>query len=585
MAGYLVESNIYSPAISKVDANNDEANLQLANRTRYLNNALNNLSNYLGTVKDDLDIQIEELTDRINKIRAVIGDGGESPSDISTSDDVVRAVEKLLHDVSTLETLMTTHKHNYAGASKSGGPAAQVQIVDDVINRLSLVGTEASSPNNLKRNSQIYIEENGIHADVFYGNLEGIADAAETLAAEPNISLSGDVIGSATFTGNKDLNITTSLKDQNISPGEYGETSNYTLSLDGSMIIPSITVNAAGVITAIQNRVVQLPSNLGTNNSISAKQDLRKVFLVGADTQGRYASTYSQSGVYAKDNHLYSNNDEVVTINDRQDLLNKTINGYIPNDAMEYTVDNTIGGTLDSNSLITSNAVARHTHNYASSKNPSGDAETIEINPQENEETYRVVINKNNKLYQSAIEVTNSSLKSNTLIATDNMFIPGGKIWIENVEPSDDSGGNMFPGDFLNPDDYVKRVSTEQLHKTANSCLAGQLLSYRSEGYTLADNSSKNTSKNLAIALEDSNDKKTMNVMILGLYNLGTEYYDGADAYVGKKGDIIYGKPMDDNIVIRKIGYVRNNYLVFQPGDSENYEKVEFLERAFELAF
>ena len=121
MAGYLVENNTYSPAISKVDAANDEANLQLANRTKYLNNALNNLTNYLGTLKDEQDIKIEELSDRINKIRAVIGEGSSSSS-ISTSDDVVRAVQRLLNDVSELENTLRNHTHPYAGSSKAGGP-------------------------------------------------------------------------------------------------------------------------------------------------------------------------------------------------------------------------------------------------------------------------------------------------------------------------------------------------------------------------------------------------------------------------------------------------------------------------------
>ncbi len=578
MTGYLVEDNIYSPAISRVDDNNDVANLQLANRTRYLNNALNNLSNYLSSVKDDTDIQIEELTKRVNQIRAVIGEGASS-STISTSDDVVKAVNKLLKDVSDLELLLQNHTHNYAGSSKPAGPAAEVNIVDDPVNKLSLLGTDQSHINNVKRNPQIYMEENDLYADVFHGYLDGEAAAAESLSHSPNISLSGDVRGSANFSGNNDINIITSLQEQNVSPGEYGEASNYTLPLDGSIIVPSITVNATGIITRIQNRVVQLPSNLGTNNSISATQDARKIYVVGASSQNRYATTYSQSGVYAKENHLYSNNDQVVTLNERQDLLNKTINGYIPNDAIEYTVDKTVGGTVGSNSLITSDAVARHTHNYASSKNPSGEAETIEISPAELDESYRVVINKNNKLYISSVSITNDSLISKTLMATENMYIPGGKIWIENVEPSEDSGGNLLPGDFLNPDDYVKRVSTEKLHNEEMECQAGQLLSYHSDGYVLADNSSKNSSKNLAIALENS-ENKVMSVMTLGAFNIGENYYDGADAYVGKQGDIIYGKPVDDDIVIRKIGYVRRNYLIFNPGDESTAERLDSLERS-----
>ena len=154
MAGYLVESNIYAPAISKVDTQNDEANLQLANRTRYLNNALNNLTNYLGTLKDTTDLQIEDLTKRINQIRAVIGEG--SSGSISTSDDVVRAVNKLINDVSVLEETLRTHTHNYAGSAKPGGPAGEVAIFDDPVNRLSLLGVDSVHQTSVKKNSQIF---------------------------------------------------------------------------------------------------------------------------------------------------------------------------------------------------------------------------------------------------------------------------------------------------------------------------------------------------------------------------------------------------------------------------------------------
>ena len=583
MSGYLVENNVYSPAISKVDTNNDEANLQLANRTRYLNNALNGLQNYLSTVKDDTDYQIEQLTKRINQIKAVIGEGSSSTS-ISTSDDVVRAVNKLLNDVSNLETLLQNHTHNYAGSLKPAGPANEVSVTDDTVNRLSLLGTDNSHPTVIKRNPQIYIEENDIHAERFHGYLDGEAAAAESLSHEPNITLSGDIRGSAAFTGSNDVNIVTSLQEQNISPGEYGESRNYTLDIDGSVVIPSITVNSAGIITRIQNRVVALPSNLGTNNTISAQQDTRKIYMIGASSQGRYASTYSQIGVYAKSNYLYSNNDKVATLTEKQDLLNKTINGYIPNDAMEYTVDKTIGGTIDSNSLITSDAVARHTHSYASAKTPSGAAESVEITPAALDDSYRVVINKDNKLYVSSISIKNETLIGKSLMATENMYIPGGKIWIENVEPSTDSGGNLYPGDFLNPDDFVKRVSTEKLHEQETKCAAGQLLSYHSGGYLLADNSSKTTCRNLAIALDDSQEK-VMDVMILGAYNLGTDYYDGAEAYVGKNGDIVYGKPQGNEIIIRKVGYVRRNYLIFNPENEATAERLDALERALQRIF
>jgi len=577
MAGYLVENNTYSPAISKVDAANDEANLQLANRTRYLNNALNDLTNYLGTLKDEQDVKIDELSQRINQIRAVIGDG--SSHEISTSDDVVRAVQKLLNDVAELENTLKNHTHTYAGSSKPGGPAGEVSITEDQVNRLSMLGTDSSHLTNVKRNSRIYAEEGNLYAETFVGDLEGEASAAKTLSHSPNVKLTGDVLGSATLTGDKDLTLSTTLREQvNVSPGDYGELSNSTLSLDGSIIIPNITVNSSGVITKIQNRVVHLPNNLGTNNTISAQQDARKIYVIGADSQNRYASTYSQSGVYAKNNKLYSNNDEVVTLTERQELTNKTINGYELGEASEYSVDKTIGGTIGSDALITSDAVAKHTHNYAGSTESGGNAIGIDVSEIEDSEEYKLSLEKDNKLYSSSPYVKDEKLVAKALDATDDMYIPGGKIWIENLSPSDDSGGNMFPTDFLNPDDFIQRSTLEHVN-TKNGCKEGQLLTYKSGGYQLATNVSRNYAKNLAIALEDSDEEtKLAKVMIFGTYNLGETYFDGADAYVGKDGDIIYGKPMDKNIIVKKIGYVRNNYLIFMPFDDGCGEKLDELD-------
>ena len=578
MAGYLVENNTYSPAISKVDAANDEANLQLANRTKYLNNALNNLTNYLGTLKDEQDIKIEELSDRINKIRAVIGEGSSSSS-ISTSDDVVRAVQRLLNDVSELENTLRNHTHAYAGSSKAGGPAAEVAITEDQINRLAMLGTDSVRSTSVKRNSRIYAEEGNLYAETFVGNLDGEAESAKTLSHSPNVKLTGDVLGSATLTGDKDLTLSTTLREQiNVSPGDYGELSNSTLSLDGSVIIPSITVNSSGIITKIQNRVIHLPNNLGTNNTISAQQDMRKIYVIGADSQNRYATTYSQSGVYAKNNRLYSNDDEVVTLNERQDLINKTINGYTLGSASEHDVDTTIGGTENSDKLITSDAVARHTHNYAGSTQSGGNAIGVDVSSIDDSDEYKLMLEKDNKLYSSSLFVKDEKLIAKTLNATDNMYIPGGKIWIENLLPSDDFGGNMFPTDFLNPEDYIQRTTVERIN-TTDGCRTGQLLTYKSGGYQLATNVSRNYSKNLAIALEDSDEEtNTARVMVFGYYNLGETYFDGADAYVGRDGDIIYGKPMDKNIVVKKIGYVRNNYLIFMPFDDGCGEKLDELD-------
>ena len=573
---YLVETGVYEPAITKVnDTLNDESNLQLANRTKYLNNALNNLTNYLGTIKDTQDLKIEELSNRINSIKAVIGGGGSSSS-ISTSDEVVRAVNKLLEDVQNLQNAVDNHTHNYAGASIPGGPALQVDIVDDQINALSLIGTDAMNTSKIKRNTNVFVEENGLHADVFYGNLQGEASEAVKLSHSPKISLIGDVLGNVEFTGEKNVSINTTLKEQNVTPGQYGETSNKQLDVDGNIIIPNITVGSDGVITGIQNQVISLPEGLNITGVISTHQDSRKLFLVGADEQSDSARTYSQQGVYEYNNKLYSNNDEVVTLNQIQNLENKTINGHYIDEAASHKVDTTIGGTENSSALITSDAVYKHVHNYAGAGYPSGPASKVEI--QNGDNTHRnLVTHEYNQLYDSQVKASLRELLAPNIIATDNMTIPGGKIWIENVD-SDSSGGKISPAEFLNPDEYLQRLTFENVQQGVKAS-PGKLMSYKANGFVLADNNSRELTKNLAIITSNPNDENQAKMLLCGSYNLGTDYYDGLDVYVGQQGGMLFGEPSGTDFIKRKIGYVKEDNLIFMPEDFGASDRLDQLEQ------
>jgi len=573
---YLVETGVYEPAITKVnDTLNDESNLQLANRTKYLNNALNNLTNYLGTLKDTQDLKIEELSNRINSIKAVIGDGGSSSS-ISTSDDVVRAVNKLLEDVQNLQDLVDNHTHNYAGASTPGGPALQVDIVDDQVNSLSLLGTDSMNTSKVKRNTNIYMEENGLHADVFYGNLQGEALETVKLSHSPKISLIGDVLGNAEFAGDKDISINATLKEQNITPGQYGEASNKQLDVDGNIIVPNITVGSDGVITGIQNQVISLPEGLNITGVISTTQDSRKLFLVGADEQSDSAHTHSQQGVYEYNNKLYSNNDEVATLNQIQNLENKTINGFYIDESAARKVDNTIGGTENSDALITSDAVYKHTHNYAGANYPGGPATKVEIH--NSDDTHQsIVTQKSEELYQSQIKASNIELVAPNIVAKNNMTIPGGKIWIENVD-SESGGGTISPAEFLNPDEYFQRITTEQIQYGVKT-VPGKLMSYKTNGFVLADNKTQDLTKNLAIVTANPDNDNKAKMLLYGSYNLGTYYYDGLDAYVGQHGGILFGDPSGTNFIKRKIGYVKEDNLIFMPEDFGASERLDLLEQ------
>ena len=64
----ITEQNIYSPSITKIDANNDIANQQLANRTLYLKTTIEALQKFVNTYKAEQSVSDKALTDKVNEI-------------------------------------------------------------------------------------------------------------------------------------------------------------------------------------------------------------------------------------------------------------------------------------------------------------------------------------------------------------------------------------------------------------------------------------------------------------------------------------------------------------------------------------
>jgi hypothetical protein len=569
----VTETNTYSPSISKVDPNNDIANQQLANRTLYLKTALDTLQNYVNTFKTDTTKDVNDVQRTIKTLQEEI-DKFNSTSSAMDEKKIISELDSLTTAVTALQSSMLSHTHNYAGSAKPSGDASTVDIVEDSISKNFLIGTNALTANKIRRNSNISMENGALSAQEFIGGLTGTADSAKKLYYKPKITLSGDVVGSIDFEGDKDIIINTSIKEQSVSPGEYGAVGNYTLSSTGSFTVPDITVNTLGIITKIRNRTITLPNNMGINGITSSKNTDKKIFVLGASEQAEKSSVYSQNGVYIDEHNLYSNDKEVVNLSDFQSLTNKTYEGYELAEACSRGVDEKVGGTKDDNRLVTSNSLARHKHNYAISDSVDGKSLYVNISVDNTNKTFLVNNNdEQGKLTKNTnIYVKGKGLFSEDLTATENMYIPGGKIWIDSVEvPIDDNAWSGKADIAEDTGNYAKKTRVVPL-ATGLSVFEGTLLVYQKDGYVLADNKTAETCENVVIAATDGI-TGTVGVIDVGVYNLSDSTHDGENCYVGEKGKIVFGAITTSGLYSKKIGFVEGSYLVFRPSQFTVYIK------------
>lgn len=569
----ITEINTYSPSISKVDPNNDIANQQLANRTLYLKTTLDNLQSYVNTFKSDSTKNISDIQRAIQSLQNEI-DALNSTSSAMDEQKILSDLSTLTSSVGALQVGLNTHTHNYAGSAKPGGDAGTIDVVDDSISKNYLVGTNVSTSNKLRRNSNITMENDSLSAPEFIGDLTGTADNAKKLFYQPKITLSGDVVGSVDFEGDKDIVINTSIKEQDVSPGEYGAIGNYTLSSSGSFTVPDIVVNALGMITKIRNRTISLPNNMGLNGVTSSKNTEKKIYVLGASEQADKSSVYSQNGVYIDEHTLYSNDKEVVNISDFQSLVNKTYEGYELAEACTRGVDEKVGGTKDDNRLVTSNSLARHKHNYALSDTVDGKALYTNITTDNVNKMFLVTNNddqgkltKNTEIY-----VKGEGLFSNDLTAVENMYIPGGKIWIDSVEvPVDDNAWSGKADIAEDTSNYAKKTRDVPL-ASGLQVFEGTLLVYQKNGYVLADNKTADTCDNIVIAATDGL-AGTVGIIDVGVYNLNDSTHDGENCYVGSNGQIEFGAITTSGLYSKKIGFVEGSFLIFRPSPFVIYIK------------
>ena len=101
------------------------------------------------------------------------------------------------------------------------------------------------------------------------------------------ISLTGDVTGSTTFDGTKNVSITAELSNTGVTAGKYGVSNNNTLTstalaYGGKFKVPGFTVDEDGRVTAAETKEYSLPQSVDTRNTVGATNIDDKIFIVGA---------------------------------------------------------------------------------------------------------------------------------------------------------------------------------------------------------------------------------------------------------------------------------------------------------------
>ena len=92
------------------------------------------------------------------------------------------------------------------------------------------------------------------------------------------------------------------LGDSGVTAGSYGDTSNQTPSYGNTFNVPSITVNAKGIVTGISTHTVKIPASDNTNTAHSHSAGIGLTGSGNAGTSGTY--TYK---VNLRDEHVASN--------------------------------------------------------------------------------------------------------------------------------------------------------------------------------------------------------------------------------------------------------------------------------------
>lgn len=430
---YMIDEQDY--VHGGVDGYDNVPHQQLANRTKYLKSTIESLTNYVNTFKNDFNNQnsanltefadiktsISKLSSYVDNLKILVDSNKNS---LQAEIDTINSV------ITTLQNLLLTHTHKYAGSDIPGGDANTVKIVDST-NKFYLSGSDDVNPNIIKRDKNAFVQNNSLTVQVVNGDLNGESTSTKHLTNPINISLYGDITGLAQLDGSVDIKMSTKKSSNGVISGNYGPANSSKLNSNDTFIVPNLDVDSSGSITGITNKQLTLPDNDELGNTTNATNASGKLFLIGSIDQVKSSKTYTQLTVFEKNGLLYSNNIEVVNLSNPQNIINKTYNGYVLDDACAHGVD-TIA-TKNSTNLITSNAVYEQTYNYAGSDVSGGDANTVKIVEDNNNVNYLVcndgvtnnVLHKNTEIY-----IQGSTLNVGDVNIKNSLKISGGELWI-----------------------------------------------------------------------------------------------------------------------------------------------------------
>ncbi len=418
---------------------------QLANRTAYLkavsentDSRLTNLSARLDNAQTTILNEIAALHTQDTALQAEITRVELESKEADTT--LTMSVDKLVIHVDELEQQLNTHTHNYAGSDEPGGDALTVKTVQSG-DRMYVTGVTPSAINKLQRSTMVQIIGGTVKAAEFDGDLRGNATTASRLKTPFNLTVSGDVAGVAVVDGSVDVNMPLALARQPaVHAGWYGPREDIVMDTVASFIMPALHINSVGLVTDIEDHVITLP-NLTRSRTTGASPAEGKLLLVGANDAEDVSETHTQLGAYIVDGQLYSLDEPVVSVYRHQDIVNKTYNGFTLGSACERGVDNTPGGTLGSQALVTSDALAQSllkvTTEVASGliagvvMGASADAGNVMVADKVARKMgmSRVTVSTDGDMTAKSVDA--EEITTEKLAVANELTIPGGKLWVD----------------------------------------------------------------------------------------------------------------------------------------------------------
>lgn len=369
------------------------------------------------------------------------------------------------------DEIFNQEEYFFAQSDTSHGRALFVKADLDNTRELGLVGYTDINKNKLYHNSMVRVTGADLSAETFTGHLIGNADTTTQLKTARMITLDNDITGQVLFDGTSDVIMNVTINDNGVVAGEYGPETSKIMTIADTVTIPYIEVDSRGLITYITNQKITLPANTAIAGTVDSTQvtDLsKKYYLIGTKEQGSSKHTGSELKTYIYDHELYSNDVKVVNLSDPQSLTNKIYNGYILGDACEYAVDTTIGGTKDSIALVTSNALAMHTHLYAASEEIGGPATKVKLLDNTERNLVTGLKSDNMLAVDEEIKVLDHTIVAPGVYVKDAMHIPGGDIWIDESAHAISAADYITDGNRISAINVITTVFDEKTKSNYN---------------------------------------------------------------------------------------------------------------------